>query len=185
MAAETIALEYLFLPDADTSEVPMEFIHFALHDVESVWWTGIWMVFFNHTPDHKEEAAQRTRRQQMTVSVFPGTTDHRPRRALLNGTDYRNTMREWPSPAFKAFILLLRDYLQLLVEAYTVTEATFPQGISGLLEKVRPGDTPRPAFPGAGEGVKIHSQLMTSIREKVDDYKRITFEPITDVTTHV
>ena len=110
----------------------------------------------------------------MTVKVFPGTSDYGYRGLFFqNQRVFNSTMAGWPSLAFNVFVVLLYALSRLILKLYFQTEATFPEGTKCLMEKVEkrtPGTTSPPsAFPGAEEGVKIHSQLQDMISKTSSD----------------
>lgn len=96
MAAETMDREYLFLPvqleERSTMEQCTAFIllnqrlnktaaestpnvgtfhHNYLHDIESMWWCGVWLLFFNCPKGYDEAQNDVEKRQAATVRVFP------------------------------------------------------------------------------------------------------------------
>lgn len=198
MAVEAIALQHLFVPGRGrgvrvqpylSEEQTPNFTYFALHDLESVWWTGIWMVFFKYTQNNDKDSHLKSKRQEMTEKVFPGTNEYGFRTLFLEKEHvFISTMAKWPSLAFSAFIALLNGCLQPILDLYTQTEATFPEGTRYLIKKVdkrTPGTTSPPsAFPGAKEDVKIHSTLLDMILKasSVGNFREIKFASVKPTT---
>lgn len=89
MAAEAMECEYLFLPldyegegfeqriarlqlsEANNDQTGLAFCHNGLHDVESVWWCGVYLFFFNRFKDVEESDKQVEARQSKTKFLFP------------------------------------------------------------------------------------------------------------------
>lgn len=183
MASEVLAREYFYAPQ-ELDDAPLwrgieeHFTHFALHDIESVCWTGLWMVFFRHMPDHVEDDARKKKRQEMTVSVFPGTNAFFSRLVIADNNDFCIRMiKKWLPKPFEGYFQHLLQCFEKLKLVYIETEATFLRGISCLSANVI-RSSPQPAFPGAGKDVKIHSEVMTCIREMVNDCQQIMLEPL-------
>ena len=70
MAAEVIAQEYGYLPETD-QEPP--FRHNALHDMDSLRWCAIWILFFLCPANILEGIKARKDRVTETNCIFPGT----------------------------------------------------------------------------------------------------------------
>ena len=108
MAAEAIAFKYLFSLKMPTTP-KSDFTHFALHDIESLWWTGIWMIVFHLPPDHVETSDQKNARRQKTAKLFPGTkNDYEVRHDFFkDGLTYRQSLADWLSSDFDSFSSML------------------------------------------------------------------------------
>ena len=52
MAVEVESSKYTFHPESDFSQNP-------LHDLESLWWVGVWFLLCHYRPTHLEDKVQR------------------------------------------------------------------------------------------------------------------------------
>jgi hypothetical protein len=166
MAAEVMQMEFTFRPvkewnrtlDIDKSYerikeellIDLPFCYNAIHDIESAWWVGVWMLFF-HMPKGYIESNQISReRQRQTDRLFSGTFTFGHRLHVLEseGTFVKSTVgwasKEW-SPAVGVFDRVRR----LLLKIYRNLEETFPDGLGKLSEKAQAcQDGHHVAFPG-------------------------------------
>lgn len=103
MAAEVESETYSFLPPSDlSSDTAIEFPVFRynfLHDLESLWWVALWMIF-NHRDDRDDAAHSNAERQAGCARMlFPRITLPYGRLSVLqnNATLYR-AMANLPTP---------------------------------------------------------------------------------------
>ena len=90
MPAEVMSLEFLFdlaedpgpaedppthefEVNEEATEIKLPFRYNAIHDIESVWWVGVWMMFFHKPGGYNEPRENSLDRQLETSLVFPGT----------------------------------------------------------------------------------------------------------------
>lgn len=71
----------------DRPKPPPPFRHNCLHDVESMWWCAVYLLFFNRLEKIKETDEQIKARQKMTAKVFPEVHAGNDHRDFL--TDFR------------------------------------------------------------------------------------------------
>ena len=147
MAAEVIRLEYLFRPttvsslleDSDEEVEQLPFRYYAMHDIESVWWLGVWMMFFFKPKGYPEPEDDSLRRQSEAKRVFPG--DLSPDRRfvyLYRPGEFKNSTYMWTSKKFsytiKAFDVLRANLLNL----YEEIKKNFPRRPLKAISKSRP-----------------------------------------------
>src|ERR1700735_311445 len=107
MAAEVIAQEFLFLqasPDisfyeAKTRKEQIRLLPFhfnAIHDIELVWWLGVWMMNFFKPEGHVESKESSSIRQTETEKIFPGTLVYDRRlRYIEKLEEFRKQTGKW------------------------------------------------------------------------------------------
>jgi hypothetical protein len=161
MPAEVMSLRFLYRPvkklpaiykyksnkPATKVEV-LPFRYNAIHDIESVWWVGVWMMFLHKPGGYNEPEDKSLDRQRETSLVFPGTlTSDRRLLYVKDAPSFREFTENWISeeflPAVEAFDIvraMLRDFYQEI-------EETFPDGLSKLSATADRRNT-REAFPG-------------------------------------
>ncbi|KAJ3990862.1 hypothetical protein F5050DRAFT_1531532, partial [Lentinula boryana] len=79
MAAETLHRKYLFEEDELLNAVP--FHHNPLHDLESVWWIIIYILFFNDDEESLSPAPEA--RQHQMERLFDGQLENMARFTFL------------------------------------------------------------------------------------------------------
>ena len=170
MAAKVMRMDYFFLPvkewdgiiDLDT---PLEkireeifaglpFCYNAIHDIESAWWVGIWMLFFHIPKGHTESSQISSQRQHQIDRVFSGTLvafDLRLQILEHQGT-FVNTVVRWISSEFSPAVRVLDRVRLLLLKIFRIVEETLPDGLGKLSETAQPRrDSHQVAFPGGPE----------------------------------
>ncbi|KAF8493846.1 hypothetical protein JB92DRAFT_2997908 [Gautieria morchelliformis] len=60
MACEVAEEMYLFNPYASYKDMPKEFCHNSLHDLESLWWIAIWQIFYYTLPPDDSSSSSPT-----------------------------------------------------------------------------------------------------------------------------
>jgi len=75
MAVEVMELEFFFCPPLDEgiwAPEQLPFHYNAMHDIESAWWIGLWMLFFRKPKGHSESSEITSERRCETDRVFSG-----------------------------------------------------------------------------------------------------------------
>jgi hypothetical protein len=156
MPVETIALKFLFhLSDtrpslADTKK-KLTFRYHALHDIESAWWLGVWVMYLFKPKGHEESSKTSKLRQDQTNAIFPGTLTHRIRRELLEiQNEFYRTTGAWIAEESGCALEVLDDVRILLLKLYRDLEKSFPDGLPMLSSPANPASGA--AFPGGPTG---------------------------------
>ena len=145
--------------DIDEELEVFEFLPFcynAIHDIESAWWVGIWMLFSHIPKGHTESSEISNIHQRATNWLFPGVFNFDGRFEMLQCRHvFSQSTVEWISKEFLPAFRVL-DHVRLWVmKFYHDLERTFPDGLGKLSEKaqVHP-DGHHDAFPGGpDEGI--------------------------------
>src|SRR6266852_1816381 len=156
MSIEVAEQDFLFRPDEEpssaeisrlgssagwgvrTAETKVPFSHNHLHDLESLWWVAVWVVFYNYisegTPsrDHFSSAprdATRTDRLKLAETLFPPTLDiqviNNLRQNNFQLSSFRDICRQLP--VNNGDICDRLDILRrLLIQHYRLVEQRFP-----------------------------------------------------------
>jgi hypothetical protein len=153
MSIEVAAQEFLFPPESDTietefiigevsntnvtTEVP--FFHNHLHDLESLWWVAVWVVFYNYisegTPsrDHSSSAIQDA--LVVAGTLFPPALNIITRH---NGfqlpTSFLRTCGRLPRNK-EVICDGLNSLRRRLVKHYRLIEAGYPESVDPDLSK--------------------------------------------------
>ena len=146
MAAEVMMNNYSFLPSRDEDEVHKEinaaasevggpilydltpkFAHNEGHDIESLWWVAIYLLYFNGdaAPVHEETPDQGSKRKEWMLKIFPSAITSYRSFFLTNGPDFLEGT-SWFPRSFAGLVRhlgLLREYL---VICYKKFERRFP-----------------------------------------------------------
>ncbi|KAJ3753782.1 hypothetical protein EV360DRAFT_87460 [Lentinula raphanica] len=156
MAAETMRNEYLFavrkqdppitLPSpfapaqeekpaipVRVSDPELPFSYNPLHDLESIWWIIVYVLFFND--DESKPSLNPESRQEMMTELFHGRLEFDCRLIFLNkmsqGTrGYLEGIEKLLSPRFTPALDLLVPLASKLVSAYTNSEENHPKEIN-------------------------------------------------------
>ncbi|KAJ3833951.1 hypothetical protein F5878DRAFT_631676 [Lentinula raphanica] len=153
MAAETMCDKYIYTPrnlteedppttltDAlnpageDAAPVPMAgpkppFSYNPLHDLESIWWIIVYVLFFND--DKSFRSPEPEIRQEQMEKLFHGRLDSYERQQFLEDVgegDIAN-LKKWISPTLLPALNLLFPLASKLITAYTSSEKTYPKEI--------------------------------------------------------
>src|SRR6267154_58270 len=146
MSIEVAARRYLFLPSAPgisfdqlgeqllarqqgvrAAQTKVPFFHNHLHDLESLWWVAVWVVFFNDfsnrtpSPDHTSLTLQDARDQlKLARDLFPSMLGSFIRRdGFQNSTSFQKACNELP-PNKADFCNRLDVLRELLIGHYRV-----------------------------------------------------------------
>lgn len=174
MSVETMVQKFLFIPHGQRRpDTP--FRYNALHDIESTWWLGIWMLYFFQPEGHEESTQSSNLRQVETDGIFPGVLAHTGRLTFLTFQDYLFTCTEgWIAEVFTYAVEILNNVRLSLVDLYTELERTFPNGIPMLLSQANPASGA--AFPG-GPVIPIHEPVMRWFSEAKNRYRDTKLVP--------
>ena len=160
MPAEVMSLEFLFRPAEDpsidegevaeqaTKDEELPFRYNAIHDIESVWWLGVWVVFFKKPEGYDEPRAKSLKRQAETGLIFPDDLVHYRRLSYIRDPMvFRRYTERWISEEF-SFAIRASDVVRaMLANLYREIEEMLPDGLSRLSAKADRCNT-REAFPG-------------------------------------
>ncbi|KAJ3986629.1 hypothetical protein F5890DRAFT_1502618, partial [Lentinula detonsa] len=147
MAAETLVHGYLFTPgnrklkhkqiDFDLvkkrvskTRVAVPIIPFArnpLHDLESVWWIIVYVLFFND--DDSKNSNDPMRRQTPMHELFHGRLDVSERGVFLRDFNRLPDAQSYLSPSFGPAMEIFTELADVLTTAYTHSEKKYPAGI--------------------------------------------------------
>ncbi|KAJ3871744.1 hypothetical protein F5051DRAFT_184280 [Lentinula edodes] len=130
MASEVITGRYLFLPAEDSyggpEQIPTSSIDqppFAfnpLHDIESIWWILVYLLYFNDDKEHIADLELATARTQKALVLFTQILD----RAMFLQTSRQLTVEGTSlSPSFRFVINTLRAIAIKLHTAFRDSEA--------------------------------------------------------------
>jgi hypothetical protein len=179
MAVETIALEFQFQfiderPSWDDIQ-NLTFRYNALHDIESAWWLGVWMMYFFRPEGHEESSDTSKRRQNETIDVFPGTLSYYRRLLYLERPKYFlfHTL-VWIAAESNRAIEILDGVRIWLLKLYQDLEKTFPDGLPMLSSPVNPASGA--AFPG-GPVSDIYQPIKDLFLAAKDAYKDTELVP--------
>jgi hypothetical protein len=152
MAVEMIAreLKLKFLdarPSWNDIRKKLTFRYNALHDIESAWWLGVWMMYYFRPEGHEESSNTSKRRQDETIDIFPGTLTYYGRLIFLERSKYFlfHTLA-WIAAESNRAIEILDGVRTLLLTLYQDLEKTFPDGLPMLSSPANPASGA--AFPG-------------------------------------
>jgi hypothetical protein len=181
MAAEAIALRYLFyyeMPAAFLTDPTITFSqanqlpfrHNALHDIESAWWVGVWMLFVYKPRGHNESNDQSQLRRTRKLYIFPGTLDHGPRSFCLTWLgEFMNSTRDWIADDLLTAAKAFEQVRILLVDYYRDLEKTFPNGYHEMSKPANPKSGA--AFPG-GPKEDIYEPMKDVLLYVMEYYQR-------------
>ena len=194
MAAEVMELEFLFRPSRKLNvslstmlsapidksfraprPEPAPFHYNAIHDIESAWWIGLWMLFFHKPRGHSESSRSARIRRDETNQIFSGPLYGAGKLLYLKQPEYffKSTL-EWISDECLDAVEVFEDVRTLLLEVYHNLEKTFPDGLSKLSDKAQVHQNGHHvAFPGGPEA-DIHKPIQDAFltaKEKYDSSK--------------
>jgi len=127
------------------------FSHNHLHDLESLWWVAVWMVFYNHLSKSKQsdeclstDIRDVDHQLGLARTLFPPILESS---RCQNGFPLSFTKRCEGLPSNKKVICgYLEGLRQILVKHYLAIESTFPQFINLSTSKDDIYDDFRTAF---------------------------------------
>src|SRR5712672_3089707 len=123
--------------DGGTAPKAIPFSYNHLHDLESLWWIAVWVVFFNHfsegtpTPDRPSLSLEDASRQLKSAqTLFPLALESTTREHVFQkDEDFLEKCEGLPSNR-KAICLLLDFLRQLLINNYKIVEAKHPPSVN-------------------------------------------------------
>jgi hypothetical protein len=179
MPVEAIALEFLFLNERPLfgDIEPLPFRYNALHDIESAWWLGVWMLYFFKPEGHEESSERSKRRQDETIDVFPGTLTSDGRLLFLDRSNqFYNSTGAWIAAESERAVEILNGVRTLLRKLYVDLENTFPDNLPMLSSPANPASGA--AFPGGPVGDiyrPIHDLFLVA-KDTYKDTKLVSFK---------
>ncbi|KAJ3768090.1 hypothetical protein FB446DRAFT_295570 [Lentinula raphanica] len=152
MAAETMQDKYIYTPKKTKEEPPttltdplnpakehavpvliagpkLPFSYNPLHDLESIWWIIVYVLFFND--DESFRSREPEIRQEQMEKLFHGRLDVTERQPFLEdvGDVGIANIKKWISPTLVPALNLLVPLASDLTTAYTSSEKTHPKKI--------------------------------------------------------
>ncbi|KAJ3752115.1 hypothetical protein EV360DRAFT_55794 [Lentinula raphanica] len=151
MAAETLTNDYIYvvdeLPPAKSEVFPtkraktpvsvpvpdpepeLSFSYNPLHDLESIWWIIVYVLFFND--DESSPSRKPHSRQTMMNELFHGRLDETGRQKFFRfmKRGRLDTVQKFLSPTFAPVLKILSFLACTLIRAYTSSEQTHPTKI--------------------------------------------------------
>jgi serine/threonine protein kinase len=117
--------------DEGTTQTNVLFSPNHLHDLESLWWVAVWVVFYNHfgtSPSVTRE--DTTELLRLAQTLFPPMLESFSRRdGFKDPQAFEDTCAGLPSN--KKFATAHLDFLrQLLIEHYTAIEEEYPKSVN-------------------------------------------------------
>ncbi|KAE9399811.1 hypothetical protein BT96DRAFT_1019280 [Gymnopus androsaceus JB14] len=102
------------------------FIYNGLHDLESIWWILIFVLFFNEDKAHPSPRPEE--RQSEMNHRFNGRMDSTYRRDFfrIKFSEKFDAVSRFMSPSFRQSLCTLLSLSQSLQEAYTLSEKDYP-----------------------------------------------------------
>ena len=161
MPAEAMSLEFLFRPTENpptykyatankriTKIKKLPFRYNAIHDIESVWWVGVWMIFFHKPGGYNEPEEESLDLQRETNRVFSGTLFSDGRLSYVKDTEvFLRYTEGWILDEFLPAVGTFDAVRTMLLEVYQEIEETFPDGLL-ILSATADRRNTREAFPG-------------------------------------
>ncbi|KAJ3771873.1 hypothetical protein FB446DRAFT_845958 [Lentinula raphanica] len=140
----------------------LPFSYNPLHDLESIWWIIVYVLFFND--DKSSHSRLPGRRQKQMDMLFHGRLDVTARQPFLQEVSqgYTTHVQEWISPSFIPALKLLVLLSSTLFSAYTSSEKTYPAKIDD-------------------HHFNIHGTFMKHLNDTINEYKEsstITLVPV-------
>ena len=119
------------------------FFHNHLHDLESLWWVAVWVVFYNHfseqtsSQDHPSFTLQDARGQlELAKALFPPALDSSLRQNSFQKSElFQEACNQLPGDkrVITAFYNRLDLLRRLLIEHYGIIEAGYPPSVDPSL----------------------------------------------------
>ncbi|KAL5525389.1 hypothetical protein ACEPAF_9259 [Sanghuangporus sanghuang] len=164
MAIEATRRFYAHLPDDDPSHVetegqtPLEhridescsrkgsdlsppFFHNDLHDLESLWWITIWVLFSyrsfsGNVITGSRERESEVQRRSSGAELFPGNSDTENRRMFLVSKEIYFRRFSWMPDCLRSIKATLNTLRRILIWRYRKFEAAFPTIQMDVIEGV-------------------------------------------------
>ena len=183
MAAEVMDLEYLFLPvdlgtfllrkmqalsiSGNPPSIRPPFRYNRIHDVESIWWCGLYLLFFNVAKGVKETSQESSARQVTTAALFPAAPNGCARDLfLIDGRKQENALGSltWATSSELSHTVAVVNIIMVageFVNAYETFEACL----------VEPPDQ-----YVAPDSFQVHSKLAVAFSEAEKAFNGIEIE---------
>ncbi|KAJ3998641.1 hypothetical protein F5050DRAFT_1743799 [Lentinula boryana] len=110
------------------------FAYNPLHDLESVWWIIVYILFFNE--DAINGSNDPTYRQIKMQELFHGRIDVTDRELFFRDFNRLQDAQDYLSPSFRPALEVLTELAEILNTAYTNSEKTYPTEIDNRYFKV-------------------------------------------------
>lgn len=131
MANEVIERQYIFRQNSEQDIDPPPFAHNALHDLESVWWTAVHLVFFildidfDGSLENEKIQAKRLKRNNARKELFPGVNTAKKRQDFLIERCAFLDCLSWMPDSLKDIVEALNGARGSLVAQYNAFEKSF------------------------------------------------------------
>ncbi|KAI5115930.1 hypothetical protein M0805_008231 [Coniferiporia weirii] len=148
----------------------LEFYYNDLHDLESIWWIPIWMLFFHDDKAHSEtDDLKKANRSLRTRQLFPRNLHTLDRRDFLtNELTFAKVTSCLPKSYTRVLVLLdvIRAYL---IGAYDEVEAALPVAKRPVHNEVHDFyDLSWDALLGLAEGIVLIPNKLSSARKATE-----------------
>jgi hypothetical protein len=154
----------------------LPFHYNAIHDIESAWWVGVWMLFFYKPKGHIESEEKSHNRKLEADLVFPGTLNHSRRLLYLERPmEFFEFTTGWISEKFLPAVGGFDFVRVLLLKHYRHIEENFPDGLSKLSGEGEADHCPHNAFP-AGPPEDIYTPIKELFLRMKGRYNNIKLE---------
>ena len=150
MSIEVAAQDFLFVPseprlrpieldeeteqDEGTAQTEVPFSHNHLHDLESLWWVAVWMVFYNHFSKSQQSGEEplsslldAQRQLKLAGTLFPTYMKSIDRRDGFQRS-FLKTCGDLPSSK-KAICAYLNALRRVIIRNYVLIESKLPQTV--------------------------------------------------------
>jgi hypothetical protein len=194
MATEVMQMRFLFRPTGTPEWIPtlkfdinkaceqivkdVPFYYNAIHDLESAWWVGIWMLFFYKPKGHTETSQKSSKRQHETNLAFSGKLNSCSCRFLYleHRGSFLDVTTPWISNECWPAVNVIEYVRVLLKNIYRNLEKTFPNGLGKLSERAQAHTNGHhDAFPG-GPGEDIYKPIQDAFLAAKEEYERHKIE---------
>ncbi|KAF8524509.1 hypothetical protein JB92DRAFT_2806518 [Gautieria morchelliformis] len=117
MACEVAEEMYLFNPYASYKDMPKEFRHNSLHDLESLWWIAVWQIFYYTLPPDDSSSSSPTDHH---------TTEDREERLSLQEKAFLKMFPRSPSNSTRFTIMTTESSFDACVDKACPRPCTSP-----------------------------------------------------------
>ncbi|KAL5479068.1 hypothetical protein ACEPAI_2356 [Sanghuangporus weigelae] len=163
MAVEAAGRIYTYLPEEDDDEFEAEhramvegrvadirlkekterstpFFHNDLHDLESLWWIAVWVLFSSRPvsddgTENAEDSERDEQREAASSVLFPSVELRRERRLFLQSKDDFYARVAWMPDRFRSIKVVLNTLRRSIVRKYSKFEADYPDFRDDALEE--------------------------------------------------
>ncbi|OCB90616.1 hypothetical protein A7U60_g2134 [Sanghuangporus baumii] len=115
----------------ETTERSTPFFHNDLHDLESLWWIAVWVLFSSCPVSddgtvNAEDSERDEQREAASSMLFPSVELRRERRLFLQSKDAFYTRTAWMPDRFRSIKVVLNTLRRSIVRKYSKFEADYP-----------------------------------------------------------